>query len=95
MGRAQRASLFDGGRWSGIPQNVDIHSPPAGFPGDVKDRELHNLLRYFPGFEACQMNWKSGQPQVGGRAAAQPPLLRAAAWVLWRSLDPATKAKLA
>lgn len=35
----------------------------AGFPTDVKDRELNNLLRYMPGYDACQMNWKSGQPQ--------------------------------
>ncbi|KAI8464985.1 MAG: hypothetical protein J3K34DRAFT_388206 [Monoraphidium minutum] len=35
----------------------------SGFPPDVRDRELHNLLRYLPGYEACQMNWKTGQPQ--------------------------------
>lgn len=35
----------------------------SGFPPDVRDRELHNLLRYIPGYEACQMNWKTGQPQ--------------------------------
>jgi hypothetical protein len=37
----------------------------SGFPPDVHDRELHNLLRYVPGYEACQMSWKTGQPQVG------------------------------
>jgi hypothetical protein len=36
----------------------------SGFPPDVRDRELHNLLRYLPGYEACQMNWKTGQSQV-------------------------------
>lgn len=36
----------------------------SGFPADVRDRELHNMLRYLPGYEACQMNWKTGQPQV-------------------------------
>ncbi|KIY93656.1 hypothetical protein MNEG_14306 [Monoraphidium neglectum] len=35
----------------------------SGFPADVRDRELHNMLRYVPGYEACQMNWKTGQPQ--------------------------------
>lgn len=36
----------------------------AGLPGDVKERELHNLLRWFPGFEASQLNNKT-EPPVG------------------------------
>jgi hypothetical protein len=36
----------------------------SGFPLDVRERELHNMLRMMPGFEACQMNWKAGAPQV-------------------------------
>lgn len=43
--------------------NAAFYSLRAGFPLDVKDRELNNLLRYMPGYEACQMNWRSGQPQ--------------------------------
>lgn len=35
----------------------------SGFPHDVKERELHNLLRFMPGYEASQMNWKTGGPQ--------------------------------
>lgn len=35
----------------------------SGFPNDVKERELHNLLRFMPGYEASQMNWKTGGPQ--------------------------------
>jgi hypothetical protein len=35
----------------------------SGLPPDVKDRELHNLLRHFAGYEASQMNWKAGSPQ--------------------------------
>jgi hypothetical protein len=35
----------------------------SGFPSDVKERELHNLLRFMPGYEASQMNWKTGGPQ--------------------------------
>lgn len=33
----------------------------TGFPNDVKERELNNLLRFIPGYEASQMNWKNGQ----------------------------------
>ncbi|MEW5297294.1 MAG: hypothetical protein WDW36_000511 [Sanguina aurantia] len=35
----------------------------TGFPADVKDRELNNLLRFVPGYQAAQMNWKNGQAQ--------------------------------
>ncbi|CAL9200709.1 unnamed protein product, partial [Musa hybrid cultivar] len=34
----------------------------TGLPGDVKERELHNLLRWLPGFEASQINFKAEQP---------------------------------
>ncbi|KAJ1697976.1 hypothetical protein LUZ63_006488 [Rhynchospora breviuscula] len=34
----------------------------SGLPADVKERELHNLLRWLPGFEAAQVNFKSEQP---------------------------------
>lgn len=27
----------------------------SGFPADVKERELNNLLRFLPGYEASQM----------------------------------------
>nr|XP_024363552.1 RNA-binding protein with multiple splicing-like isoform X3 [Physcomitrium patens] len=33
-----------------------------GFPSDVKERELQNLLRWWPGYEASQMNFKCDQP---------------------------------
>ncbi|KAK9811958.1 hypothetical protein WJX73_003005 [Symbiochloris irregularis] len=35
----------------------------TGFPQDVKERELNNLLRFLPGYEASQMHWKNGQAQ--------------------------------
>eukprot|EP01025_Chloroclados_australasicus_P065850 TRINITY_DN8985_c0_g2_i1.p1 TRINITY_DN8985_c0_g2~~TRINITY_DN8985_c0_g2_i1.p1 ORF type:complete len:360 (+),score=40.43 TRINITY_DN8985_c0_g2_i1:316-1395(+) len=35
----------------------------TGFPPDVKERELNNLLRFLPGYKASQMNWKNGQAQ--------------------------------
>lgn len=35
----------------------------SGLPHDVKERELHNLLRFMLGYEASQMNWKTGGPQ--------------------------------
>ncbi|XP_042375731.1 RNA-binding protein with multiple splicing-like [Zingiber officinale] len=34
----------------------------TGLPGDVKERELHNLLRWLPGFEASQINYKAELP---------------------------------
>jgi len=34
----------------------------TGLPLDVKERELHNLLRWLPGFEASQVNFKGDQP---------------------------------
>lgn len=37
----------------------------TGFPNDVKERELNNLLRFLPGYEASQMNWKNGQVCAG------------------------------
>ncbi|KAE8669714.1 26S proteasome non-ATPase regulatory subunit 2-like protein B [Hibiscus syriacus] len=33
-----------------------------GLPEDVKERELQNLLRWLPGFEASQVNYKGGKP---------------------------------
>lgn len=35
----------------------------TGFPADVKERELNNMLRFLPGYEASQMHWKNGQAQ--------------------------------
>lgn len=35
----------------------------TGFPNDIKERELNNMLRFMPGYEASQMNWKNGQAQ--------------------------------
>ncbi|GFR49169.1 hypothetical protein Agub_g11191 [Astrephomene gubernaculifera] len=35
----------------------------TGFPGDVKERELNNLLRFLPGYEASQMNYSKGAAQ--------------------------------
>ncbi|KMZ72444.1 putative RNA-binding protein with multiple splicing [Zostera marina] len=34
----------------------------AGLPDDVKERELQNLLRWLPGYEASQVNFKGEQP---------------------------------
>mmetsp|Transcript_25123 Transcript_25123/g.68251 ORF Transcript_25123/g.68251 Transcript_25123/m.68251 type:complete len:338 (-) Transcript_25123:615-1628(-) len=35
----------------------------TGFPQDVKERELNNLLRFLPGYEASQLNWKNNLAQ--------------------------------
>lgn len=34
----------------------------SGLPTDVKERELQNLLRWLPGYEASQVNFKGEQP---------------------------------
>ncbi|KAL5973944.1 hypothetical protein ACLOJK_030603 [Asimina triloba] len=34
----------------------------SGLPEDVKERELQNLLRWLPGYEASQVNYKGEQP---------------------------------
>lgn len=34
----------------------------SGLPEDVKERELQNLLRWFPGYEASQVNFKGEHP---------------------------------
>ncbi|KAK9099943.1 hypothetical protein Scep_023373 [Stephania cephalantha] len=34
----------------------------TGLPEDVKERELQNLLRWLPGYEASQVNFKGEQP---------------------------------
>ncbi|MQL96516.1 hypothetical protein Taro_029193 [Colocasia esculenta] len=34
----------------------------TGLPSDVKERELQNLLRWLPGYEASQINMKGEQP---------------------------------
>ncbi|XP_068652382.1 uncharacterized protein [Aristolochia californica] len=34
----------------------------SGLPQDVKERELQNLLRWLPGYEASQVNFKGEQP---------------------------------
>ena len=36
----------------------------AGFPDDVKDRELHNIIRLWPGYEGCQMVRKGDRAVV-------------------------------
>lgn len=35
----------------------------TGFPENVRERELNNMLRFLPGYQASQMNWKNGQAQ--------------------------------
>lgn len=54
-------------------QNAQISLPPpqlairtifvTGFPADVRERELHNLLKFLPGFEASQMHIKGTTSQ--------------------------------
>jgi hypothetical protein len=56
--------------WSTISSNSSYAGAPkelrtvflVGFPSDTKIRELHNLLKFLPGYEACQ---------VGSRQALQ------------------------
>ncbi|KAG2493881.1 hypothetical protein HYH03_007818 [Edaphochlamys debaryana] len=49
----------------------------TGFPADVKERELNNLLRFLPGYEASQMNYSKGSAQ-GFALFATGALARAA-----------------
>ncbi|KAL0857135.1 hypothetical protein Bca101_062289 [Brassica carinata] len=54
------------------PPGLDNHNRPpydelrtifiAGLPDDVKERELLNLLRWLPGYEASQVNFKGEKP---------------------------------
>jgi len=36
----------------------------SGLPADIKEREIHNLMRFFPGYEGCvlNMNETAGRP---------------------------------
>ncbi|GER28343.1 RNA-binding (RRM/RBD/RNP motifs) family protein [Striga asiatica] len=58
-----------------IPSPIPMDSPAArahpdevrtifisGLPEDVKERELQNLLRWLPGYEASQVNFKGEHP---------------------------------
>lgn len=58
-GQAQQALFLS----PGSPQDEIRTIFISGFPPDVKERELNNMLRFLPGYEASQMNWKTGTPQ--------------------------------
>ncbi|GMH16090.1 hypothetical protein Nepgr_017931 [Nepenthes gracilis] len=49
----------------------------SGLPADVKERELQNLLRWFPGYEASQVNYKGEHP-MGFALFSTPQLAYAA-----------------
>lgn len=43
---------------SGYPPGEELRTLlVSGFPPDVKDRELQNLLRFLPGYTASRMDW--------------------------------------
>ena len=60
----------------------------SGLPADVKERELQNLLRWLPGYEASQINMKAEQPMgfalFSNAHAAMAA--RDALQVFWRAL---------
>ncbi|KAH9297163.1 hypothetical protein KI387_028845, partial [Taxus chinensis] len=68
---------------AGPPMQADSHYPSPnpgdevrtifvfGFPSDVKERELQNLLRWWPGYEASQINFK-GEQALGFALFATP-----------------------
>jgi hypothetical protein len=65
----------------------------SGFPPDVRERELAGLLRFLPGYQAGQMNFKhdkGGQPQPQGFALFGTPsqALEAAARLNGCMFDP-------
>ncbi|KAM7483968.1 hypothetical protein LguiB_008551 [Lonicera macranthoides] len=48
---------------SSMPINDEVRTIfISGLPTDVKERELQNLLRWLPGYEASQVNFKGEQP---------------------------------
>ncbi|KAK9697097.1 hypothetical protein RND81_08G015000 [Saponaria officinalis] len=49
----------------------------SGLPLDVKERELHNLLRWLPGYEASQINYKGEHP-LGFALFSSPEFAHAA-----------------
>ncbi|CAN1139682.1 Cell wall integrity protein scw1 [Linum perenne] len=49
----------------------------TGLPEDVKERELQNLLRWLPGYEASQVNFKGEKP-MGFALFSTPPFAIAA-----------------
>ncbi|GMQ07883.1 hypothetical protein ACSBR2_043172 [Camellia fascicularis] len=49
----------------------------SGLPEDVKERELQNLLRWLPGYEASQVNFKGEHP-MGFALFTTPPFAIAA-----------------
>jgi len=49
---------LNAGCWFGQVRTIFV----LGFPPNVKERELQNLLRWWPGYEASQMNFKCDQP---------------------------------
>ncbi|CAM6104544.1 unnamed protein product [Calypogeia fissa] len=72
------------GQWSAPapPAEVSPHDEVRtifvlGFPSDVKERELQNLLRWWPGYEASQMNFKGDQP-MGFALFSSPSMAMAA-----------------
>ncbi|CAJ2656530.1 unnamed protein product [Trifolium pratense] len=66
----------------------------TGLPEDVKERELQNLLRWLPGFEASQLNFKAEKP-MGFALFSSPHQAIAAKDILQDMLfDPESKSVL-
>ena len=59
----------------------------SGLPEDVKERELQNLLRWLPGYEASQVNYKGEHP-MGFALFSNPEFAHAAKDVLQVFLFP-------
>ena len=63
----------------------------SGLPEDVKERELQNLLRWLPGYEASQVNFKGEHPMgfalfaTGQHAIAAKDTLQVIAMLLKKS----------
>ncbi|CAI5536415.1 unnamed protein product [Closterium sp. Naga37s-1] len=51
------------GQWPMTPEGEEIRTIfVTGFPPDAKEREVQNMLRWWPGYEACQLTFKGDQP---------------------------------
>ncbi|KAG5016436.1 hypothetical protein JHK82_022094 [Glycine max] len=66
----------------------------TGLPEDVKERELQNLLRWLPGFEASQLNFKAEKPMGFALFSAPHQALTAKDILQDMLFDPDTKSVL-
>eukprot|EP01121_Diplochlamys_sp_Union-15-3_P007248 TRINITY_DN1826_c0_g1_i3.p1 TRINITY_DN1826_c0_g1~~TRINITY_DN1826_c0_g1_i3.p1 ORF type:complete len:233 (-),score=44.46 TRINITY_DN1826_c0_g1_i3:4-702(-) len=60
----------------------------SGLPMDVKEREIHNLFRFFPGYEGCVMQYTNNQVVAFARWTDKPSALAARDYLQGLRFDP-------